>query len=254
MKLTGHDFIDLYVNWLKENITFNEIGQFVELTTPFLDRHNDHIQIYVKQNESGFILTDDGYTINDLIASGCDLLSEKRKSILNSLIVGSGISLDHKELKTEANASNFAPKKHALIQAMLSVNDMFMLSQNKIMGLFLEDVQAYFDSHNIRYIPSVSFFGKSGLPHIFDFAIPASKKNPERLIKAINNLTKEKTESILFSWNDIQETRSRESKLFVFINDDEKNIKSDMTNAFMQYGIDPVLWSARDSTVKELIA
>lgn len=254
MKLTGHDFIDLYINWLKENIVFNEIGQFVELTTPFLDRHNDHLQIYVKQVENNLILTDDGYTVNDLIMSGCDIYSDKRKEILNSLVTGFGITLDHRELKTEATSANFAPKKHALIQAMLSVNDMFMLSQNKIMGLFLEDVQTYFDSNNIRYIPSVSFFGKSGFSHLFDFAIPASQKSPERLVKAINQLTKEKAESILFSWNDIQETRAPESRLYVFINDDIKGIKADVTNAFSKYGINSVPWSERDRVINKLSA
>lgn len=254
MKLAGCDFIDLYVNWLKENITTNEIGQHIEITTPFLDRHNDHIQIYVKQNDIGFTLTDDGYTISDLIMSGCDLTSDKRKSTLTTLTNGFGIKINNQELTANANVENFAPKKHALIQAILSVNDMFMQSQNKVMSLFLEDVQAYFDANDIRYISSVPFFGKSGLPHTFDFAIPASKKSPERLVRAINNLTKEKTESILFSWNDIQETRSQESKLFVFINDGDKAVKPDMKNAFLQYGISPVLWSDRGNVLEKLIA
>ncbi|TQI65404.1 DUF1829 domain-containing protein [Clostridium sp. KNHs216] len=77
------------------------------------------------------------------------------------------------------------------------------------------------------------------------------------LNESIENLlksTKEKTESILFSWNDIQETRSHESQLYVFVNDEEKNIKSDMTNAFIQYGINPVLWSNRENVLEKLIA
>lgn len=254
MKLTGYDFISLYLTWLKENISFDEVGQFVELTTPFLDRHNDHIQIYVQQTESGLVLTDDGYTVNDLVASGCDVYSDKRKDILKFLVTSLGVILDHRELKAEANITNFAPKKHALIQAILSVNDMFMLSQNKVVGLFLEDVQAYFDSNNVRYIQPVSFYGKSGLSHMFDFAIPASQKNPERLVKVINQLTKEKAESILFSWNDIQENRASKSKLYVFVNDDVKGVKPDVANAFLQYGINSVPWSQRDQVIKKLSA
>jgi len=34
-----------------------------EITTPFLDNHNDHIQIYIKKSDSRLILTDNGQTI-----------------------------------------------------------------------------------------------------------------------------------------------------------------------------------------------
>lgn len=61
-----------YTNWLKDGMSFREIDRYVEITTPFLDRHNDHIQLYLSKEKSSYILTDDGYTINDLSISGCE--------------------------------------------------------------------------------------------------------------------------------------------------------------------------------------
>lgn len=70
--LDCYQLVNLYADWLKERVKLNTIGDVCELTTPFIDRHNDYLQIYVKSIPSGILLTDDGYTIKDL-----DLLSSK---------------------------------------------------------------------------------------------------------------------------------------------------------------------------------
>ena len=43
--------LDNYINWLKSEITFSQIGEYYEITTPFLDPSNDYLQIYVKQED-----------------------------------------------------------------------------------------------------------------------------------------------------------------------------------------------------------
>lgn len=46
-------------------------GGILEITTPFLDALNDSIQLYlIDLGDDGFLLTDDGYTMWDLEASG----------------------------------------------------------------------------------------------------------------------------------------------------------------------------------------
>ena len=70
--------IDEYHAWLKDKTALRQVGQWIEITTPYLDRHNDYIQIYAKRSNGGIILTDDGHTIEDLELSGCKLESRKR--------------------------------------------------------------------------------------------------------------------------------------------------------------------------------
>ena len=57
------DLVDAYVEWLKQKINAKNIDGVCEITTPFLDRHNDHLQIYIKKAGDALILTDDGYII-----------------------------------------------------------------------------------------------------------------------------------------------------------------------------------------------
>ncbi len=53
-----------YYRWLNAKTQIKEINsQWVEITTPYLDRHNDCLQIYAKKENDSYLLTDDGYII-----------------------------------------------------------------------------------------------------------------------------------------------------------------------------------------------
>ena len=119
------NLLDAYHVWLKDKTVLHQIDQWVEITTPYLDRHNDYVQIYVKKTNGGFLLTDDGYIIDDLKQSGCKLDSYKRQELLQMTLNGFGVKKDGNELQVHTSAENFASRKHNLVQAMLAVNGMF---------------------------------------------------------------------------------------------------------------------------------
>ena len=130
--------VDEYTAWLREKITLRQVeDEWVELTTPFLDRYNDYLQLYVRKTPQGFLLTDDSYTINDLEMSGCDLMAKKRQDLLNTVLNGFGVRRDGNSLSIEASSKDFARKKHRLIQAMLAVNDLFFTMPTTVATLFL---------------------------------------------------------------------------------------------------------------------
>ena len=241
--LDENKFIEAYLSWLREKISFANIDNALEITTPFLDNHNDHVQIYIKQLNDHFIITDDGYTISDLTMSGCDLSTDRRKDVFQVILNGFGVKSNGREIYVEATKSNYPQKKHALLQAIISVSDMFMLSRSRVSGVFLEDIELFFDQNDIRFTPSIQISGKSGFFHTYSFVIPASRQKPERLIRAINNPTREKAESVLFSWNDTKDMRKKDSMMYVFLNDMDQNIRSGVADAFLQYDANPVLWS-----------
>jgi hypothetical protein len=251
---TQVNFVESYVNWLKANIRQKELNGYYEITTPFLDRHNDHLQIYVKQNGDKYILTDDGYILSDLMMSGCDIHSPNRQNILQTILNSLGIKNEGDSLIIEARAENFPQKKHLLLQAMVSVNDMFMTAQPRVASLFLEDVEQFLELKEIRFTPLVQFTGKSGFIHNFDFVIPASKKKNERIIKAVNSLNRDRAQQILFAWNDIHGTRKTDCSLFVFMNDLEQPVRSDVTGALKEYDVVTVPWTKREEYAEELVA
>jgi hypothetical protein len=250
------ELLNHYRLWLKDKTTFREVGDsWVEITTPYLDRHNDALQIYARADNGGYILTDDSYTIHDLEASGCNLNTEKRQDLLKMTLNGFGVRINSDALEVHASPETFPSRKHNLIQAILAVNDLFYLAQPVVESLFVEDVIAWLDASHIRYTPKVKFTGISGFDHLFDFVIPKSAgKHPERIVQAINRPTRDTAEAFIYKWSDTRDVRPSDSKAYAFLNDTEHAISVGVLDAFRNYQIQPVAWSKRDGAVTELAA
>ena len=185
-----------YRIWLKDRTSLRDInGSSVEITTPYLDRHNDALQIYARRENAGFVLTDDRYTIHDLEASGCSLSTQKRKDLLAMTLNGFGVKLNDQAIEVHATTENFPARKHNLVQAMLAVNDLFYLAKPVVESLFYEDVIEWLDANDVRYTPKAKFTGTGGYDHLFDFVIPKSRRHPERILQAINRPTRDNAES-----------------------------------------------------------
>jgi hypothetical protein len=243
-----------YANWLRDQTALRQVGPFVEITTPFLDRHNDHLQIYAKQDNGDFVLSDDGYIIEDLQMSGCKLDSKRREKLLQVVLNGFGIQLDGNQLKTRATRRNFAARKHALVQSMLAVNDMFFTAAPTAASLFYEDVATWLELNEIRYVPSVKFTGRSTYDHVFDFAIPKSKSQPERIVQAINRPNRETAEVLAFAWIDTKDARPVDSQAFAILNDSEKSVSPTILSALESYDVHAIPWAQRDQFKAQLAA
>ena len=248
------NLIDNYVRWLKDKTVLRQVKDWVEITTPYLDRHNDYLQIYAKRQNGGYLLTDDGYVLEDLEQSGCKLESAKRQALLRITLNGFGVQTNEGRLEIHASPDNFALRKHNLIQAMLAVNDLFYLAVPVVASLFYEDVVAWLDLHEIRYTPKVKFTGKSGYDHLFDFVIPKSRTRPERILHTINRPSRDTAQVLAFSWIDTKEVRPLDSKAYALLNDSDQTISTSVLDALINYDVNPILWSRREEVRKELAA
>lgn len=248
------NLLDEYTQWLKEKTQVRQVDDWVEITTPYLDRHNDYLQIYAQRRDSEYILTDGGYILQDLEQSGCKLDTPKRKALLLMTLNGFGVKLNGDMLEVHASTANFAPSKHNLIQAMLAVNDLFSLATPMTASLFYEDVVAWLDAHEIRYTSNIKFAGHSGYDHLFDFIIPKSRTQPERIIKAISSPNRETAQVVAFSWFDSKEVRPPDSKAYAILNDTDRPVQVNVLDALKSYDVKPVVWSMRDQVVDELTA
>lgn len=246
--------LDDYLAWLKDKTSLRQINDWVEITTPYLDRHNDCIQIYAKRRDSGFVLTDDGYTISDLEQCGCKLESRKRQDLLKMTLNGFGVQLVDSRLEVQASNENFALRKHNLVQAMLAVNDMFYLAMPMVASLFYEDVVTWLDRNEIRYTPKVKFTGKSGFDHVFDFVIPKSRQQPERILKSITRPSRETAQVVTFSWIDTKDVRPPNCRAYAFLNDSEQRVSTTVIDTLASYDVQPIPWSTREDIREELAA
>ena len=243
-----------YIKWLEQEISVNKIGEYLEITSPFLDRYNDYLQVYARlEADDEIILTDDAYIINNLQMSGVDINSNKRKQVLESFLNKYNVKLEEDALVTKSGIEDFPQKILFLMQAMLNIDDMFMLSQNKVASIFLEDVTEFLDSRDIFYSKDVSFVGKSGFIYSYEYLLQRTKEKPERLCKVINNPNKQNFQNTIFMWNDTKETRDNNSQLIVFLNDENK-IDATVIEGFKNYNVNTIPWSERENHLELLRA
>jgi hypothetical protein len=246
--------IDGYVDWLRQGLSVEELGGACELTTPFLDRHNDHLQVYAERRNGNIILSDDGYILSDLRTSGLEMDTPKRKMVLDGVLKGLGIRSDNGRLFVEASGTNLGQRLHSLVQAMLAINDMFVMAQPRVASFFFEDVRNFLDSNDVRYTARVKLAGKSGYDHGIDFLVPKSRKRPERILQAIAAPKRDNIFAYLWTLNDTRAARSEEStaEAYAFLNDQERDVGGDVIEALQAYGVVPAVWSHRSNYVSVL--
>lgn len=237
--------IDEYAAWLKKEITFEKVGEYYEITTPYLDNANDYLQIYVRQEGSDIYFTDDGATIGNLKMAGFQF-THARQIHLQRILNQYGVKLDGDALVSSAPISNFARKKYLFIQAMLRIDDMFAFSKSKIFSFFIDDIQTFFAQNEIYCSDNVQFIGISGFPHNYDFLIQRTRTKPERLCQALNNPNRSNIINTLFAWNDTKPARKNDSQLIVILND-QNAVAKGIDNAFLNYDAKVIRWSERNS-------
>jgi len=246
--------IDAYVSWLRRELSVEEVGEACELTTPFLDRHNDHLQVYATRHNGNIILSDDGYILSDLRTSGLEVDTPKRRMVLDSVLKGLGVRVEKEQLLVEASAANLGQRLHSLVQAMLAVNDMFVMAQPRVASFFFEDVRNFLDSNDVRYTPRVKLAGKSGYDHGVDFLIPKSRKRPERILQAVAAPKKDNIVAYLWTLSDTRSARMGESEAeaYAFLNDQDQAVGGDVIEALNAYQVVPAIWSQRSNYVDAL--
>lgn len=246
------DIVESYVAWLRSGLKAECLESACELTTPFLDRHNDHLQVYAERRGNEIVLSDDGYTLGDLAASGLELKTDKRRAVLEATLNGFGVRAESGRLLVDATDRNLGQRVHALIQAMLAVDDMFMMAQSRVAGFFFDDVRAFLEENDIRYSERIKLAGKSGFDHGIDFLIPRSRTRPERVLQVINAPNKNSIGAYLFALDDTRQARAEGSEAYAALNDTSRKVSGEVIEALKAYDVGAIQWSRRDDYVEAL--
>lgn len=260
--LTSAELSNRYFDWLKENITFEQLNQkTTRIDMPFLDLSADEIEMYAIQQDDGQLtLTDDGWTIDNLEGNGIYITkSTKKKRLLHQQLLAYGISYENCELKINTTIENFAEAKHRLLQAILFVNDMFMLSSSTRINYFVNDISNFFVTNKIRTSKNISYIGESGLTHKYDFLIPGLDQIPMKLFKTMSSPNNPLFAKALLA--DVEQTRpvlEDPGQFYVFMNDQNPQqpdrqtlINPEIIALFTNSNIQPVRYSERETFIAE---
>lgn len=115
--------LDSYSTWLRDNTHLRPADDpdWVEITMPFLDRHNDYPQIYVRRTNDAYLLTDDGYTLVELEQSGTAIDSPDVQAVMTMTLARLSVRRESERLEVQATQHDFPRRLNDLVQAMLAV-------------------------------------------------------------------------------------------------------------------------------------
>ncbi|MCL2142755.1 MAG: DUF1828 domain-containing protein [Methanomassiliicoccaceae archaeon] len=183
------DLIDEYVKWIKDNTVLKTVSSgWTEINTPFLDRHNDGIQIYVRKVGDKLELTDDGYTLSDLEMSGCELKSEKQKSFLESIINSNSIRNNGGTLSISVLPEDFPARKTEFITALQKIGGLYLTSRSIVQSFFSDEVALWLESKNKYPLRDYSVVGNNGVRYDIDFLFPKKDRDSsETVLQAIRD-------------------------------------------------------------------
>jgi len=248
------DIIDLlqnrYWDWVRAETTVSDLGGIYEITTPYLDRFNDCIQLYAKVIDSDRILiTDGGETLEDMSLSDYSLSSGKWTPIFQEILNGFNISLNRQDnsLCAECSVHDFPVVAHNIIQAILAVNDVSYISTSgKVseQASFRKKVEKeiYSLDWDVNAIPS--FLGRSGASRKFNFMVKSAEIST--VIQCFGSIDRTRIDAFTLSWLDtIGNHDNRQVRCSALIQDQTPQNKIDTACTIMEcYDIKTVVASS----------
>ena len=244
MKSEVHDLIRRYHEWVIEKTELVCVADHVIVHLPYLDRHNDYMHMFIKPHHDGYLLSDHGYTISDLIFCGYNFSTEFLRNALSNF----GVELRNKAIEIMSNDASFAASNHSLIQAMIAINELPYVhkAQNRVRYIN-KDVDQWISSFDTLYHKKQKFFGKSGLQHNFDFILPGVEQKPNKLLRVLNRPDESSVAKLAFNWIDVRESFDTETYVYAVLNDRRGRIEKDIVKALEEYEVNPLPWSDRNN-------
>jgi hypothetical protein len=99
----------------------------------------------------------------------------------------------------------------------------------------------------------VSFCRRCDAINVFQFAIPASKVAPERLVQTCDKLSLNAAKLYVFQWTDIKSSREPETEMYVIVNN-EQTVRGDPLSICENYGINAIPFLKLDSITDRIKA
>lgn len=125
------DFAKNYLNFLKSNLSVKKETAH-EIVLPFEDHIGDSIICYVddKKENGMFLVSDDGYIINNLIDAGMNISKKSsRRKTIEQICMLSGVSLsDDNEMTILSSEEDLPSKVHRLAMTMLQIDSMYLMN------------------------------------------------------------------------------------------------------------------------------
>ncbi|PLS26038.1 DUF1829 domain-containing protein [Bifidobacterium parmae] len=241
--IDAETLIEEYGEWLSRESSSRMLGDWQEITLPFLDRSNDDLCFYAKTIGGSIRFTDDGYTLEAFRQNGITL-TEARRGRVERIARKYGARIESDGSITLSSDEGRADALNRYVQALNGIGAVMEASQRRVSEYFAEDVATELTECGVYYTENVQVRGISGYDVNFDFLFQRSPNHPTRFCQAPNRLDKATMQSIMFGWNDtMRDPQRQDSKLIVIGDDRNGDLGDGAVQAFRNYGVSVIAYS-----------
>lgn len=120
-----------------------------QVFTPFQFEDGDHLVIVLKQENSHWLLSDEGHTYMHLTYSldEKDLRRGTRQKIITNALSMFTVNDRGGELAIEVKEDRYGDALYSFVQALLKITDVTYLSRERVKSTFMEDFREFIKAH-----------------------------------------------------------------------------------------------------------
>ncbi len=161
--------------------------------TPFILEDGDHVSILLKQENSHWILSDEGHTYMHLTydIEEKSLHSGTRQKLISNALLGFSVDDRNGELVLTIESEQYGNALYSFVQALMRISDVTYLSRERVRSTFMEDFRTFmkeqvpesrlqFEWHNPKHDPegkySVDCLVNSMARPLIIYAMPGDDK------------------------------------------------------------------------------
>lgn len=250
---------DLVVRELGEHFVASPHGQGIRIRTPFLYPDGDVIDVYVREEGTGFTVTDLGEALGWLrLQSLSDRRSPKQDRLLQDIALTLGVELFRGQIMMRCASPQELPLAVQRVgQAALRVADLWFTTRTRTVESLTDEVADLLLEREIPFERSVRLAGRSGHNWTVDFQTRTPLKSALISVLATGSRAAARriTEHVVAGWHDLSHLRAMpQGPRFISLIDDTADVWSEEDFRLVESISDVERWSQATDFVERLRA
>jgi hypothetical protein len=263
-----------------ELFTYSSVNEFVRISTPFILPDGSLIDLFLKEKEESYVLTDLGETFGWLyLQTSAFGLSENQEIIIKDILITHGIEqlngmlvirlkqddnlsdavlhlvqaiIRIADTNNEPNTSSFKPIIEPIFNRIIEINSQTkILASKPIIEPIKEQLEEFLNNKNLNIERDKKFPGFSGTSRNVDFCIYQTTGNTLINVLGIQGKPRLRAEKLFITWSEISYLKENKYN-FISLVDDSKNFKDEKSIKLLSKVSDVVKWSNRNYLQKLL--
>lgn len=258
-KLTCSQIVDSTIAHLNGQFLIQPLDDGCLVITPFMDAERAPVELFVREVDNEFLLTDEGNITNQLFLNG--LTVEENPELIQGIVTiahTNEVDFRDSELFVRASRENIGEALQNLASAIQAVSFLQYKKSHRLRVSFDEEVERLLISNNIKYEYKYSLRGLANT-HTVPFYMNSSRNVLLEPIFADSvSSARNKAKKVAYEWGDIQRQHGGLYKYLVIL-DDQKTRQREVwhdpeaMSALQNYSTDVLFWTEDQSKLIALL-